>query len=108
VIDAPVQIAEVRPAVAVKPSTGLFAVQVGSFADRRNADRVQSVMEQRYGSAKLVLRDSQPPQWRVLVGHEASEEDAEALAVRIRSDPDAGSAGAFVVRLDPERVADSL
>jgi hypothetical protein len=44
-----------------------------------------------------VPRDAQPPLWRVLVGREATPEDAEALAERIRSD---GAAAALVVRLD--------
>jgi hypothetical protein len=65
-------------------------------------------MESLYGAAKIVLRDGQPPQWRVLVGREATEEGAEALAQRIRSDPQAQAAGAFVVRLDTGNAADSI
>ena len=103
VISAPVQ-----PAALAEVPVGRFAVQIGSFADRRNADRLQSAMQRRYGSAKLVLRDGQPPQWRVLVGREQSQEEAEALAGRIRSDPEAGSAGAFVVQLDPDLAVDRL
>jgi rare lipoprotein A len=78
----------------------LFAVQVGAFADRNNAERVRSSMEGRYGSAKVVMRDGQPVRWRVLVGREATPEDAEALAARIRGDGEARAGAAFVVRLD--------
>lgn len=81
---------------------GLYAVQTGSFADRGNAERLRSSMERRYGSARLVVRDTQPVQWRVLVGREATEEGAASLVDRIRTDPDTQAAGAFVVRLDEE------
>jgi rare lipoprotein A len=94
-------------AVVPQPAPGLFAVQTGSFADRRNAERLRASMELRYGSAKLVVRDAQPVQWRVLVGREATQEDAAALADRIRTDPDAQATGAFVVRLD-EAAPDSI
>jgi rare lipoprotein A len=97
----------VRPPV-VETAAALFAVQVGSFADRNNAERVRSSMESRYGSARVVMRDTQPPRWRVLVGREATPEDAEALAVRIRGDGEARADAAFVVRLDNEAGADSL
>src|SRR5690242_14211262 len=38
----------------------LYAVQVGAFTDRRNADRIQSSMQRRYGSATTVKRDGRP------------------------------------------------
>jgi rare lipoprotein A len=106
-------IAKVKITVIVKPAVvetavALFAVQVGSFADHNNAERVRSTMERRYGSAKVVKRDAQPPRWRVLVGREATPEDAEALAVRIRGDGEAQADSAFVVRLDNEAAADSI
>jgi hypothetical protein len=44
----------------------------------------------------------------VLVGREATPEDAEALAVRIRGDGEAQAGAAFVVRLDNEVGADSI
>jgi rare lipoprotein A len=92
----------------VATAAALFAVQVGAFADRNNAERVRSSMESRYGSAKVVMRDTQPPRWRVLVGREATPEDAEALAVRIRGDGKAQPGEAFVVRLDNEAAADNI
>ena len=52
-----------------------------------------------YGSAKEVLRQSDPPLWRVLAGREATPEAADTLAQRIRREQNLPSA--FVVRLDP-------
>jgi cell division protein FtsN len=83
-------------------------VQVGAFTDRRNAERVQSSLERVYGHATIVMRDGRPVQWRVLVGSEETEEGATALAERIRADPAAQAASAFVVRLDNETGSDSL
>jgi rare lipoprotein A len=88
-----VETAAAAPAAAAE----LYAVQVGAFADRNNAERIRSSMESRYGSARIVMRDAQPVLWRVLVGREVTPEDAEILAVRIRGD---GTTAALVVRLD--------
>ncbi len=84
------------PASAAPPQ---FAVQVGAFRDRANADRMQQNMTNAYGSAKQVLRQGDPPLWRVLAGREASPEAAETLARRIRQEQNLPQA--FVVRLDP-------
>lgn len=73
-----------------------FAVQVGAFRDPANAERHRKRMEERYGSASLVLRDGTPPVWRVLAGHEPTEEAAEALAGRAKTEV----GPAFVVRVD--------
>ena len=78
--------------------TGTFAVQVGAFRDRDNAERVRASMEARYGSARLVIRQGNPSVWRVLVGSERSQSAAAALSDRIRRD--SGERNAFVVRLD--------
>ena len=75
-----------------------FAVQVGAYRDRDNAERVRVSMAERYGSARLVLRQGSPSVWRVLVGAESSESAAAALSDRIRRD--SGERNAFVVRLD--------
>ena len=80
---------------------GAFAVQVGAFQDRRNAERYMAEMRARYGAARLTVRDGDPIMWRVLVGSESTEERARALGTRIRKDT--GQKTAFVVRLDPER-----
>jgi len=76
-----------------------FAVQVGAFRERANADRLQQSMTSAYGSAKEVLRQGDPPLWRVLAGKETSVEAAEILARRIRQEQNMPQA--FVVRLDP-------
>jgi rare lipoprotein A len=76
-----------------------FAVQVGAFRDRANADRMQQRMTDAYGSAKVVLRQGDPPLWRVLAGSEPSPEAAETLAQRLRREQSVPEA--FVVRLDP-------
>jgi len=81
------------------PETALFAVQVGAFQDRWNAERVRRRMEKRYGVARLSLREGTPSVWRVLVGSEASENAAAELAGRIRKDS-GENATAFVVRID--------
>lgn len=76
-----------------------FAVQVGAFRERANADRMRQSMIAAYGSAKEVLRQGDPPLWRVLAGREASPEAGETLAQRVRREQNVPQA--FVVRLDP-------
>jgi rare lipoprotein A len=95
-------IAQVELTILSTPAgiaTAQFAVQVGAFRDRANADRMQQRMIGAYGSAKQVLRQGDPPLWRVLAGREATEDGAEALARRIQREQDMSAA--FVVRLDP-------
>jgi len=87
---------EVIAAPASLPALAFFAVQVGAFRERSNAEALRRTMQRRHGTARLVLRDGDPPLWRVLVGQEPSFEHAAALAERIRLD----SGSAFVVRLD--------
>ena len=52
-------------------------------------------MERRFGSARLMPWHGM---WRVVVGSEATLEDANSLAERVRTDERARAA--FVVRLD--------
>lgn len=95
-------LAHVRIEVISAPPTvvpGLFAVQVGAFHDRANAERVRSQMEARYGSARLLQRPEDPTLWRVLVGAETSEDGANRLADRIRQDSVEKTQG-LVVRID--------
>jgi rare lipoprotein A len=94
---ARVRIEVVRTPPVVSP--GLFAVQVGAFRDRANAERLRSRMESRYGSARLLQRAENPSVWRVLVGAETSEDSANRLAERIRQDS-VEKSPAFVVRVD--------
>ncbi len=85
--------------VPESPEPALFAVQVGAFQDRRNAERLRRRMEKQYGIARLCLRDGAPNVWRVLVGSAPSESAAAELANRIRQDSHEKTP-AFVVRLD--------
>lgn len=94
-------VAKVRMEVIRAPEAapaGAFAVQVGVFRDRRNAERLRAAMAARFGTARLVRRDGNPATWRVLVGSEATEAGAAALSERIRQE--SGEKSAFVVRLD--------
>lgn len=81
------------------PEAAIFAVQVGAFRDKANADRMESNMIAAYGAGKAVIRNSDPPVWRVLAGHENSTDSAEVLARRIRTEQKVPEA--FVVRVDP-------
>jgi rare lipoprotein A len=94
-------IAAVRVEVIGMPNTfvpDLFAVQVGAFQDRSNAERYLAIMQSRYGTGRIVAREGEPTLWRVLVGSEKSQEGAIALAVRIRLE--SAERTAFVARLD--------
>lgn len=82
------------------PEPALFAVQVGAFRDKNNADRMQQNMLTAYGAGKSVLRAGDPPLWRVLAGRVTSTQEAETLAMRIRLEQKVPEA--FVVRLDPD------
>ncbi len=93
---APVRIELIRPPESAPAAA--FAVQVGAYRNRDNAERVRSAMAARYGPAKLVLRQGNPSVWRVLVGAEATEAGATVLSDRIRRE--SGEKTAFVVRLD--------
>jgi rare lipoprotein A len=93
--------AQVRMEIVKLPDLippALFAVQVGAFRERANAERERSLMEKRYGSARLVKRADTPTLWRVLVGREKTEDAAGTLKSRIRKE--SGERNAFVVRLD--------
>jgi rare lipoprotein A len=94
---ARVQLRVLSLPVPAENEPSFYAVQAGAFRDRGNADRLRAGMEQRYGSARLQLRQGDPPLWRVLVGHEPTIEGAEALAARITAEAGAG----FVVRVEP-------
>jgi cell division protein FtsN len=96
------------PAPPAPVAVEQFAVQVGAFTGRDNAERIRSEMERLYGSATVVMREGRPVVWRVLVGREPTPEAAEALAVRIRGDGEVKPRAAFVVRLDNDAQGNSL
>lgn len=90
---------EVRLEILAPPPAsdgGYYAVQVGAFRNRRNAEKIRDRMRQRFCRAQLVARDASPPIWRVLVGREADITVAAGLAEELRRE----FAQAFVVRLD--------
>jgi peptidoglycan lytic transglycosylase len=95
--------ARVRVEVISAPASvtpGFFAVQVGAFQYRANAERLRAEMEAQYGSARLIERPGDPVMWRVLVGQAATQDDAAALAGRIRAKQASTLGQAFVVRED--------
>jgi rare lipoprotein A len=86
--------------ISTPPTRGadLFAVQVGAFSDRAQAEQLRSTMEQKYGTATLVFRAGDQT-WRVLVGLQPTPESANALAEQLNKE----TGPAFVVRVDPEQ-----
>lgn len=78
---------------------GIFAVQVGAFQDRRNAERLKAQIAPHYGPVTIQTFDrGDAVFYRVRVGHENSEEAAGDLARNLRR---AGFATqTFVVRLN--------
>jgi rare lipoprotein A len=91
-----VRLVVIKPPAVVEAS--LFAVQAGIFRSKENADKLQAQLQTRYGNARTIERQGNPPTWRVLVGQEPTPEQAEGLAARIRGDISIPEA--FVVRLD--------
>jgi rare lipoprotein A len=94
-------IANVRLEIISMPTTravDLFAVQVGAFAARPDAERLGKDMQSQYGASRLVFRDEDQT-WRVLVGLEPTVESADALAQKLPKDV----GPAFVVRVDTEQ-----
>jgi len=95
--------ARVRLEVLASPASltpGYFAVQVGAFQYRPNAERLRAEMEAHYGAARIVVRTGDPVLWRVLVGRAATPEDAATLAGRISAGENGRLGQAFVVRDD--------
>jgi rare lipoprotein A len=78
----------------------VYVVQVGAFQDHATAERVRAQMEEHYDQARVMERKENPGVWRVLVGHEATLDAANALRTRIRRE--SGERKAFAVRLDPQ------
>ncbi|MBV9506850.1 MAG: septal ring lytic transglycosylase RlpA family protein [Acidobacteriia bacterium] len=94
---ARVRIEVIRVPEVVEPA--IFAVQVGAFRNRENAERLRERMASRYGAARVVLRPGNPDLWRVLVGSLTDQNQALGLAERIRRESEEKTAG-FIVRLD--------
>ncbi len=59
----------------------IFAVQVGAFRDRSNAERLKELIEPQFGPVIILdVEDGDGLLYRVRVGHESSEDGARALA----------------------------
>jgi rare lipoprotein A len=82
------------------PPAGFFAVQVGAFQVRANAERLRAEMQSRYGAAHIVLRPGDPPLWRVLVGRASTAGDANSLAARIEAEHEGKLGQPFIIRDD--------
>jgi rare lipoprotein A len=87
---------EVIAAPADVPANDFYAVQVGAFAVRQNAERVRDQLAQKYGPVQLAVKQGPVPLWRVLVGKESSTAAAQQLANKLIP----SSNSVFVVRLD--------
>jgi rare lipoprotein A len=80
------------------PSLGKFAVQVGAFSDRANAERLRDQLAATY--QPVSIQDFTGPTgrlFRVRVGDVPNESAARQLAAKVQSD---SGLHAFVVRLD--------
>ena len=94
-------VANVRLEVLSMPPTrdaDTYAVQIGAFSRRSEAEGILEDMRKQYGAARLVFRDGDQT-WRVLVGLEPTTERALSLAQQLENK----SGPAFVVRIDAEK-----
>jgi rare lipoprotein A len=84
--------------VMSNPAAGRFGVQVGAFADRTNAERLRDQLSVKYQPV-TVQNTIGPngPLYRVRVGSVPSEQDAQALAMKLQRE---SGLPAFVVRVD--------
>lgn len=87
---------EVIAAPADIPADDFYAVQVGAFTVRENAERARASYEERYGAAKVTVKQGRITMWLVLVGKEPSIEAAQKLAASLSVE----NKDVFVVRLD--------
>lgn len=96
-------IAQVRLEIlGIEPGNGMgaiFAVQVGAFKDRTNAEQLKQRIESQFGP--VIIQDFDRGDgvfYRVRVGHESTEGEARALAQKLSAANFA--AVTFVVRLN--------
>ncbi len=78
-------------------ASALFAVQVGAYRERANAEKARQDMAARFGAARIMERPENPGVWRVMVGSETTLEGANALLSRVTQETETK---AFVVRLN--------
>jgi rare lipoprotein A len=80
------------------PRTGFFGVQVGAFKVQENAERFRAEMDAAYPPATIGTYDgADGTYYRVRVGKLPTEDAAQKLADRLRSE---GRKAALVVRID--------
>jgi rare lipoprotein A len=86
--------------ISQPPTRGIeqFAVQVGEFSSRTDAERLRDEMQKHHGTASIVFRPGDQT-WRVLVGLEPTMESATALAQQLNSEV----GPAFVVLVDSDQ-----
>src|SRR5262249_290371 len=78
---------------------GIYAVQVGAFRDRTNAERLRARVSSRFGPGIIHSFDRGDGLFhRVRAGHETTQEGAQQLAQQLRESGLATST--FVVRLN--------
>lgn len=80
------------------PLAGVFAVQVGAFTSRENADRLRMRLAAQY--MPIVIEEEDLPSghfYRVFVGRVPSQDAAQRLAATLAQE---GGLQTFVVRLD--------
>jgi cell division protein FtsN len=82
-----------------------FAVQVGSFRELDNAERMRGKMSELYGVARLVeVNSGEETLYRVVVGQAADGAAAQRLRERLSRDRFDG----YVTRVDPAAAAQCL
>lgn len=80
------------------PQLGFFGVQVGAFLVQENAERLKAQLAARYSPVSIATYDSPTGMfYRVRVGRLSSEDTAQQLADRLKTDEQLTT---FVVRLD--------
>lgn len=87
---------EVISAPPDRPNNDFYAVQIGAFAVRANAEQARQKFASRFGAAYIAVKEGRTPLWRVLVGDEPSIEAARQIATALHSE----NKDVFVVRLD--------
>jgi rare lipoprotein A len=93
----PSRASSLPPTPIAAAAAGRFTVQVGAFADRRNAQRLRDQLARRYPQYPVnSVASPDSERYRVWIGNEASEEKAGAIAQLLRRE----RVDAFVIRLD--------
>jgi rare lipoprotein A len=87
------------------PGGPFYAVQVGSFRDADNAERMRGKMNELYGVSRMVsVQTEKGPLFRVVVGQLADQTAAQRLLERIGRD----SFNGYVQRVDPATTSQCL